>query len=132
MKKADTPHTTPYNHKPKLLRLSNSDGEYFFAFTEIVCIEASNSQVCVYPMPNGFYPDTIVFSICLKEVEQLLDPLLSVRTHQSWIANLAHVGFYQKHNGHALFMHGNRKVPVAKSKVRSVIEAIERFKTSGY
>lgn len=113
----------PSEHKLpfKTLELSVKDGILFLKQKDIVQVEADGNY-------TSFYLDGKIkhhVSRSLKEYEDLLDPDLFFRCHNSHIINLDKVEKYISNEGFFVKMNDGTQIPVSRSKKEGLIEKLK-------
>ena len=73
--------------------LQDDQRDYLFKFKHILCINASGSQVELHTTKDNTYPDKILFSKTLGDMQAMLPAECFMRIHDKWLVNIEHVMF---------------------------------------
>lgn len=109
--------TTSY---PDRISLATREGVHLVSVDQIIHLEAYKNYTSVYLQQQG----TIVVSKTIKDIEQLLDPTVFVRVHQSHIVNWQQVSTYQRGQNGSLVLTNGKQIPVSKQKKNIVLSRI--------
>ena len=102
----------PQNSFPSRIPLSTREGVHLIDVEQIIHLEAFKNYTSVYLNNQG----TIVVSKTIKDLEQLLDPAVFIRVHQSHIVNWNRISTYHRGQNGTLVMTNGKRIPVSKQK----------------
>ncbi len=100
------------------ISISTIQGFTLVRLSDIIRIESDGNYTSLYLKDKSKLFTTKTMTL----LEELLDPYLFFRTHQSHIINLSYVQTYNKENGSVIFMENGDQIPLSRRKKELFIE----------
>ncbi len=101
------------------LAVDHAKGFKLFEPHTIAHLEADGNCTLLHFTDGSRYLDTRT----LKVYEDMLDPLQFLRVHRSHLINLDHIREYLREDGHWAVMKDGARVPIARERVQTFVEA---------
>ena len=108
---------------PSQIALSTTDKVKLVQISDIIRCEASNNYTIFY-FSDGTKE---MVAKTLKSFDQILDPSLFLRTHQSHLVNFQYVKEFMKRDGGYLILKNEEMVPVSVRKRNAVVDFLRRI-----
>ncbi|PZP41502.1 MAG: DNA-binding response regulator [Pseudopedobacter saltans] len=109
------------DQKPNKIVLPLQDEIRYIEIADIVYCEASNTYTYFY-LQSG---EKILISNPIKEYELMLSPYHFIRTHQSYLVNVAYVRSFVKEDGGYLQLKDKTIIPISRARREYVKEALK-------
>lgn len=109
-------YRTP-SHK---IAIASANGQIFVNPDEIICLKAVGRYTEIYS--TGSRP--VLSSKNLREYEGMLNPLIFIRTHHSYIINLEHIQSYKRDEGNIILLSEGITAILSRRKKK---EFLDRF-----
>lgn len=111
-------------NEPQKIALPTAEQLYFVSTKDIIRCQSDNNYTKFF-LANG---TSILVSKTLKEWDELLDPSLFIRTHQSHLINKNYVSSYVKKDGGYILMKDGSHISVSKQRKELTLQMLVTLK----
>ncbi|PHI20898.1 DNA-binding response regulator [Lewinellaceae bacterium SD302] len=105
---------------PGRIALSTQEGIHLVDTSSIVRLEAASNYTTVF-LADGA---TLLLSKNLRQIEDLLNPAIFLRVHQSHTVSLDQIKLYQRGRGGSVILHDGTLIPVSKQRKDKLMQRL--------